>query len=68
MLLVNQIVGFFNQSQDSKTDCISQRNSWNKQIFGVAVQQFFQECLLRLFWFLAQVDDSNIEKPTKPFF
>ena len=26
MLLANQIVGFFNQSQDSKIGCISQRN------------------------------------------
>ena len=26
MLLANQIVGFFNQLQDSKTGCISQRN------------------------------------------
>ena len=54
MLLTNQITRFFNQSQDSKIGCISQRNSWNKLAFVVSVQQFSEKWLIRFFWFLAQ--------------
>ena len=49
MFLANQIARFFNQSQDSKTCCVS-------------VQQFSQKWLIRFLWFLAQFKYWKTEK------